>query len=120
MIILTSSPGRPSLPSSSSEAGLTQRDYLAIGLCAGNIIDKIISTIIKIIIIIIITIKIIIKIITILIRILGPALHVCDGCVGCYEAKTETRSTPQGTIPQHAATNGGPTILLLQTYINTV
>ena len=30
------SPGRPSLPTSSSEAGLTQRDYLAIGLCAGN------------------------------------------------------------------------------------
>ena len=30
------SPGRPSLPTSSSEAGLTQRDYLAIGLCAGS------------------------------------------------------------------------------------
>ena len=43
----------------------------------------------------------------IFVRISGLALHVCDGCAGCYEEETEERSTPQRTVPQHAFAYGG-------------
>ena len=85
------SPGRPSLPTSSSEAGLTQRDYLAIGLCAGSFFT-------------IITILLQVNMITA--RLPGAALHVRDGRAGRDEEEAEAGPSSQGAVPQHAAANG--------------
>ena len=84
------SPGRPSLPTSSSEAGLTQRDYLAIGLCAGSFF----------------IITILLQVYKITARLPGAALHVRDGRAGRDEEEAEARPSSQGAVPQHAAANG--------------